>query len=60
MWKIVRKSDGTFWDVTALVSFALTGETLRVETDDQIVDVKRVAQCKELYDRHSRRPYSVA
>ena len=60
LWKIVRKPDGTFWDVTALVSFALTGETLRVETGDQILDVKRLAQCEELYDQYSRRPYSVA
>jgi len=57
LWKIVRKPDGKFWDVTALVSSALTGETLRVETDDRIFDVKRLAECEELYDQYSRRPY---
>lgn len=55
LWKIVRRPDGTFWEVTATVSFAPTGETLRVETGDQILDAKKLAQCKEYYDQFQQK-----
>jgi len=55
LWKIVREPDGTFWDVTATVSFAPTGETLRVETGDQILDLKKLAECEKCYDQFQQK-----
>lgn len=35
-----------------MVSWALTGETLRVDNGDQILDAKKLAKCEELYDKY--------
>jgi hypothetical protein len=48
LWKAFRKPDGTFWYITATVSFI--PETLRVETGDQILDAEMVAQLRECFD----------
>jgi len=53
LWKILRKPDGTFWEVEGLVSWAPTGETLRVDPGPQIQD-KRLTQCKEWYYQYQR------
>ena len=52
LWKILRKPEGTFWEVEAMVSWALTGETLRIDNGDQILDAKKLAKCEELYDKY--------
>jgi hypothetical protein len=39
-----------FLEVEAMVSWALTGETLRVDDGDQILDAKKLAKCEVLYD----------
>jgi hypothetical protein len=51
LWKILRKPEGTFWEVEALVSWAPTGETLRVDDGPQILGEK-LAKCEELYRKH--------
>ena len=55
LWNVVRKPDRTFWEVTATVSFAPTGETLRVDTGDQILDLKKLAQYEECYGQFQRK-----
>jgi hypothetical protein len=52
LWKILRKPEGTFWEVAAIVSWAPTGETLRVDDGDQILDAKKLAKCETLYDKY--------
>ena len=32
-----------------------TGETLRVETGDQILDLKKLAECEECYDQFQQK-----
>jgi hypothetical protein len=51
LWKILRKPEGTFWEVDAMVSWAPTGETLRVEDGQQILGAK-LAKCEELHDKY--------
>jgi hypothetical protein len=51
LWKILRKPEGTFWEVEALVSWAPTGETLRADDGPRILGEK-LAECEELYDKY--------
>jgi hypothetical protein len=48
-WSIVRKPDGTFWEVTAMHIFPPTGGMLRVEFGDQILDAEKLIQCEKYY-----------
>jgi hypothetical protein len=48
-WSVVRKPDGTYWEVVAVDLFPRTGGTMRVDLGDQITNTKLVAQCEEYY-----------
>jgi hypothetical protein len=50
-WSIVRKPDGSFWEVAGVHYFPPTGGTLRIDLCDQILDAKRLTQCEEYYDQ---------
>src|SRR6266403_398407 len=50
-WSIVRKPDGTYWEVAAMDFFPRTGGSLRVDLGDQILDPKKLALCEEYYDQ---------
>jgi hypothetical protein len=48
-WSVLRKPDGTYWEVVAEHLFPPTGGTCRVDTGDQIVDSKIIAECEAYY-----------
>jgi len=50
-WSIVRKPDGTYWEVAGTHIFSPTGGMLRIDTGDQILDAKKLARCEEYYDQ---------
>lgn len=46
---VVRKPDGTYWQVASMDLFPRSGGTLHIELGDQITDAKFLAQCWEYY-----------
>jgi len=50
-WSIVRKPDGTFWEVAGTHFFPPTGGNVRIDLGDQILDAKRLALCDDYYDQ---------
>jgi hypothetical protein len=48
-WSVVRKPDGTYWQVASMDFFPRSGGTLKVETGAQIVDAKAVSYCEACY-----------
>jgi len=62
-WSVLRKPDGTYWQIAAVDYFPRSGGTVRHDVGDQIVDEKTIAQCeayyaelqqKEMYTRQAR------
>lgn len=50
-WSVVRKPEGTYWQVASMDFFPRSGGTLKVETGDQIVDEEALAYCEDVYAR---------
>jgi hypothetical protein len=50
-WSILRKPDGTYWEVAGEDYFPRTGGTLRIDVGDQILDAKKIVQCEEYYEQ---------
>jgi hypothetical protein len=48
-WSVVRKPDGTYWQVSSIDFFPRSGGTMKVETGDQIVDTKTLAYVQSCY-----------
>ena len=59
-WSILRKEDGTYWEITAEHFFPPTGGTLRVELGNQITDPDKLVKLREFYlayleNQHSKK-----
>ena len=49
-WSVIRKPDGTYWEVAGVNIFPPHGEALvRIDIGDQIHDAKTIAQCEEYF-----------
>jgi hypothetical protein len=48
-WSVVRKPDGTYWQVARMNFFPRSGDTVKIEIGDQIVDAKALAYYDECY-----------
>src|SRR6266404_844381 len=50
-WTVVRKPDGTYWEVAATHILPRTGEMVRFDLGDQIVEERVLVLCEENYNR---------
>jgi hypothetical protein len=50
-WSVVRRPDGTFWQVAGTHYFPPTGGTVRIDLGDQIVDAQKLARCEDWYEQ---------
>src|SRR5437868_2929105 len=48
-WSVVRKPDGTYWEVAGIHIFPSSGETLRIDIGAQILDQKKLGECETRY-----------
>ena len=55
-WCVLRKPDGTYWEVAGEHLFPPTGGTCRIEIGDQIVDRKVLAECEAYYTQLQQKP----
>jgi hypothetical protein len=46
---VVRKPDGTYWEVAAEHLVPRSGGTYCVDLGEQVVEEKRLAQCRDFY-----------
>jgi hypothetical protein len=50
-WSVVRRPDGTFWEVAGTHYFPPTGGTVRIDLGDQIFDAQKLARCEDWYEQ---------
>jgi hypothetical protein len=50
-WSVIRKPDGTYWEVVGVDIFPRTGGLVRFDIGGQIVDKKLLAECISNYDQ---------
>jgi hypothetical protein len=48
-WTVIRKPDGTYWQVTGVHNFPPEGGAVRFDIGDQILDEKELSQCRAFY-----------
>ena len=54
-WVVLRKPDGTFWQVTGIDLFPKTGGVMRVNTGDQIIESGLLSGLESMYQRGRQR-----
>ena len=50
-WFVIRKPDGTFWEVARVDYFPRNGATVTIDIGDQILDRRLIAQCQDYYSQ---------
>jgi hypothetical protein len=51
-WSIVRKPDGTFWEVVGVHTLPPDGRApVRIDIGDQILDPQTIAQCEKYFSQ---------
>jgi hypothetical protein len=50
-WSVLRGSDGIFWEIAGVHYFPPSGETVRIEIGDQILDRGIIGACEGYYSQ---------
>lgn len=48
-WSVIRKPDGTYWEIAGVHFFPPGGGNVRFDIGNQITDAKELARCEDYY-----------
>ncbi len=50
-WSVLRRPDGTFWEIASIDYFPRSGGTVHIEVGDQILDRMITDECEGYYSQ---------